>query len=115
MTRADLQPGATLSIPYSLTEAGRVAIHVVADTPVDVLLVDTEGRAEYENGRLGVECWARSTNLREHRFTLELPPRLWFLLVANRAADRWVAVDHEVRLLIPGPFSAGGRGRGWTA
>ena|SRR5271157_5893410 len=99
MKRTDIKPLVTVAVPFQVT--GWVQIRVVAEASVDVFVVDPDGRSEYERGDT-FKSLVGSTNLPEHTLTACLPLGTWYLLIANRASDRVLMVDYELRPIYMG-------------
>jgi hypothetical protein len=93
--------GSTLALPYSIAAGAWYTVRVSADAPVDVYVVDAEGRAQFEHGQ-PFKTRAGATNSAMHAFAAFLPYGVATVLIMNRHRDRDVSASVDVQTFSPG-------------
>jgi hypothetical protein len=67
---------------FTITRRSTLRIHLIATAPVNLLLLDSEGRSEYERGKTESysyeAAWGRRSDLET---TVRVRPGTWYLVV----------------------------------
>src|SRR5438128_821093 len=92
--RFEVGPGQYTMFRFSVRSWKPIFIRLIATAPVDILLLDSDDRTDYENGNPNHSyrnAWGRRVDLQEE---VQVEPGTWYVAIEGR--DQWSTGRLEV-------------------